>query len=686
VLLENIGQELDPSLEPVLLKQVFKRGGQNLLRLGDTDVPYSDEFKFLITTKLANPHYMPEVCIKVTVINFTVTMKGLEDQLLVDVIKSERPDLEEKKDSLVVSIANDQRQLRDIEEEILSMLANASGNILDDEELINALGRSKTTSIAINGRLVEAEHTTQEINQIREGYRVVATRGSVIYFVVANLALVDPMYQYSLQFYKELFNQRLQKTEKKDVLEERLQLLIDDITKSIYTNVCRGLFEKDKLLYAFMVAAKIYLAAGSVTDSEWLMFMVGATPDSEITDKHPLPEALHKLGVHEKNWSYATMLETEQSDAFAGLLGDMELSPEEWSKFFTCDAPYREPLPGAWESRLTSFQRLLLVRVVREEKVVFAIRRFVGESIGEYFTESPPFDLEGAYGDSTAVTPLIFILSPGADPTDYLLQLAEAQGKGGSGLRIISLGQGQGPIAERALDMSMMTGDWVCLQNCHLAVSWLSKLEQTVEKMQNDPGSVNPNFRLWLTSMPSANFPVPVLQNGIKVTNEPPRGLRSNLTRTFTDISPEEYESCSKPEIYKKLIFATAFFNALILERRKFGAVGWNIPYEWMQSDLKAAMAQVRMYVEEQANVPWETLNVSVADITYGGRVTDIWDKRAISSILRKYFDPRLLEDGYYFTNDGIYYAPPISDIHVSSISFIFYATVVRLMSHFPIF
>jgi dynein heavy chain len=169
VLLENIGQELDPSLEPVLLKQVFKRSGQFLLRLGDTDVPYSEEFRFMITTKLANPHYMPEICIKVTVINFTVTMKGLEDQLLVDVIKNERPDLEEKRDKLVVSIANDQKQLLDIEDQILQMLAAASGNILDDEELINALARSKKTSTVINQRLSEAETTTQEINTTREG-------------------------------------------------------------------------------------------------------------------------------------------------------------------------------------------------------------------------------------------------------------------------------------------------------------------------------------------------------------------------------------------------------------------------------------------------------------------------------------------------------------------------------------
>ena len=663
VLLENVGQELDPSLEPVLLKQVFKRAGQMLLRLGDADVPYSDEFRFMITTKLANPHYMPEVCIKVTVINFTVTMKGLEDQLLVDVIKNERMDLEEKRDQLVVSIANDQRQLLEIEEQILSMLANASGNILDDEELINALAKSKKTSAAINGRLTEAEVTTKEINTIREGYRVVATRGSVIYFVVANLAMVDPMYQYSLQYYKGLFNQRLQKTEKREVLQERLDLLIEDITRSIYTNVCRGLFEKDKLLFAFMIAVNVGLAAKTISEAEWTMFMVGPVVDNAIVEKNPMPESLKLHNIPERGWMNALLLEQDMKSTFDGFAPDIDAKASSWTEFINGDSPHTMALPGSWEVNLNPFQRLLLIRYLREDKVVFAVRRYVSDTLGAYFTESPPFDLEGAYGDSTADTPLIFILSPGADPTDYLLQLAEAKGKEGSGLRIISLGQGQGPIAERAIEMAQRTGDWVCLQNCHLAVSWLTKLEMTVEKMQNDPDSVNHDFRLWLTSMPSQSFPVPVLQNGIKVTNEPPRGLRANLMRTFQDISPEDYESSSKPSIFKKFIFATAFFNAMILERRKFGAVGWNIPYDWMNSDLKAAMTQVKMYVEEQQVIPWETLNVSVADITYGGRVTDTWDKRAISSILRKYFSPPLLTNDYRFSSDGLYFAPPESDI-----------------------
>ncbi len=664
VLLENIGEELDPSLEPVLLKQVFKKAGQFLLRLGDTDVPYSDEFKFMITTKLANPHYMPEICIKVTVCNFTVTMKGLEDQLLVDVIKNERPDLEERKDQLVVSIASDQKQLLDIEEQILSMLANASGKILEDEDLINSLDNSKKTSTNIGQRLQEAEATTLEINTTREGYRVVATRGSVIYFVVANLALVDPMYQYSLQFYKALVVTRLQKTEKKTVLQERLDLLIEDITRSIYLNVCRGLFEKDKLLFAFMVAAKIALAAGDVSESTWQLFMVGPVPDADVLAKRPYDEAIRSKGeVTDKNWNNAVMLEDALPEIFAGLVDNIDADPAAWAEVFTTENPHSEKLPGGWEDKLDPFHRLIIVRVLREEKIVEAVRRYVASTIGHTFTESPPFDLEGSFVDSTNVTPLIFILSPGADPTDYLLQLAEAKGKGSGGLRIISLGQGQGPIAEKAITNAQAMGDWVCLQNCHLAVSWLSRLEQIVESMQNDPGAVNNDFRLWLTSMPSNKFPVPVLQNGLKVTNEPPRGLRANLNRVFGDITSDEYESCEKPLAYKKLCFATAFFNALILERRKFGAVGWNIAYQWMQSDLKAAMKQVRMYVEEQDHVPWETLRVIVSAVTYGGRVTDVWDKRSIAAILNKYFTPELLTDEYKFTEDGVYHAPVEGDI-----------------------
>ena len=97
-------QVLDPSLEPVLAKMLFKQSGRMMLRLGDTDVDYNEDFKFYVTTKLPNPHYPPEICVKVTVINFTVTLKGLEDQLLASIVGHERPDLEEQNNELVVQV------------------------------------------------------------------------------------------------------------------------------------------------------------------------------------------------------------------------------------------------------------------------------------------------------------------------------------------------------------------------------------------------------------------------------------------------------------------------------------------------------------------------------------------------------------------------------------------------------
>ena len=123
--------------------------------------------------------------------------------------------------------------------------------------------------------------------------------------------------------------------------------------------------------------------------------------------------------------------------------------------------------------------------------------------------------------------------APGADPNDALLDLGARLDKE-DGLKIISLGQGQGPIAERLMSQARMTGDWVCLQNCHLAVSWLPRMEQLLEQQAEE--DVNDEYRLWLTSMPSTAFPVPVLQNGLKITNEPPRGIRANLMRTFADL------------------------------------------------------------------------------------------------------------------------------------------------------
>jgi dynein heavy chain len=268
VLLENIGENLDAALEPLLLQQRFKQGGTEMIKVGDSTIPWNDSFRFFMTTKLPNPHYPPEICVKVSLLNFAITFSGLEDQLLGVVVVEEMPEMEQKKNSLVVANARMKKELKEIEDKILFMLSNSKGNILDDHELIETLASSKKTSQEITAKVAEAEKTEEEIDANREKYRPVAYRGSILYFLIADLAQVDPMYQYSLQWFTNLFIQAIRLAEKSPDLAIRLVNLNDYFTYYTYVNVCRSLFEKDKLLFSFIMTIKILQGDNAVDPTQ----------------------------------------------------------------------------------------------------------------------------------------------------------------------------------------------------------------------------------------------------------------------------------------------------------------------------------------------------------------------------------------------------------------------------------
>jgi len=656
VILEDVGEELDPSLEPVLQKQIFKQGGRNLIRLGDSDVDYNYQFKFYMTTKLPNPHYLPEVCIKVTIINFTVTQEGLEDQLLGLVVREERPDLEKQKQQLVVSLAADKKQLKELEDKILRFLSTSEGNILDDEVLINALSDSKITSGVILGRVQEAEVTEKEINATRLQYVPAATRGSIIYFTIADLALIGDMYQFSLEYFNALFLICLQHSEKNADLDIRLENIRTYASLAIYNNVSRGLFGEHKITFSFMLITAIMRNAGQISDAEWALFLVGAG----IVDESSLPTC--PPGVEKSQWVLICTI-GQRVEAFRELPTLFAEDMSVWHPFLETDSPWEQPLPSPFNDTLTPFQKLLMVKVFRPEKIVEAAGGFITSQAGKAYIEQSPLDLLKVFPDASPASPLVFVLSTGADPMSTLIKFATEYGAFEK-MHPISLGQGQGPIAEALIHDAQTKGNWVVLQNCHLAKSWMPKLQKIVEDLASAT-EVHPDFRLWLTSMPVPYFPVPVLQASVKMTFEPPVGMRANLKGTWATMSSEVFEGCQKPHEWLKLLFALTFFHAAVQERRKFGPLGFNIRYDFNNTDLEVCIQTLRMFLDEQPIIPWDALLYVSGQIHYGGRVTDDWDRRTLMCMLRGYFCPDVLVEGYMFANDSpLYYAPPDGDIH----------------------
>jgi len=488
---------------------------------------------------------------------------------------------------------------------------------------------------------------------LRSQYRPVAERTAGLFFCISDLANIDPMYQYSLVFFIKLFEAAIANSQPSEVVEERLEYLNAEFLISLYRNICRSLFEKDKMIFSFLLTCKLMEMAGELDPDELRFFLTGGISLGEIAEPSPAE------WLSEKSWGEFIRLDHQKH--FKGFLEYFKKNLSMYKEMYDSVRPHEFEYPQEILDKYTDFHRLLILRCIRPDKVVPAMMDFILNKLGQKFIEPPVFNLAEIYKDSYQNTPLIFVLSPGADPLITLSKQAEAKGKH---LDKVSLGQGQGEKAEAYIKAAVQNGTWVVLQNCHLAVSWMGSLEKICEELSPDHKITHRDFRLWLTSYPSKDFPVSILQNGIKMTNEPPKGLKSNLLGSYglDPISDSTFfEGSKKPHEFKKVLFGLCFFHAVIQERRKFGPLGWNIPYEFNESDLRISVRQLKMFVDLYPDkVPFDALRYLTGQCNYGGRVTDAKDRRLITTILNDYYTDKIFDDNYKFSPSGLYFAPKL--------------------------
>merc|ERR1719174_3508335 len=266
LIIENVENELDPLLDPVLEKAIIKKGKNLYINVSDQNMDYSPKFCLYMTSRLPNPHFSPELSAKCTVIDFTVTLKGLEQQLLGRVIGMEMRSLEETLEALVEEVTNNVKTLQLLDKQLLDRLSNSTGNLLDDVELIEVLANTKAKAKEVEQKLADAAEKQTEIAEKREQYRPVATRGSVMYFCMTDMTLVaNPvtgqpsgwMYNCSLLQFLLNFEKSVTHSEKCQPTSKRVDKIIDFLTYQVYRYMNRGLFVRDQMMFKLLFTLNI---------------------------------------------------------------------------------------------------------------------------------------------------------------------------------------------------------------------------------------------------------------------------------------------------------------------------------------------------------------------------------------------------------------------------------------------
>lgn len=693
-MIENMGENVDPTLMPVIGRVTIKRAGKKFIQIGDQEVEVSPHFRLYLHTKLSNPHYPPEIQAETTLVNFSVTQAGLEEQLLALVVKNERPDLAAQRSALILQQNLFTIKVKQLEDGILKRLADAQGDITEDRALIEELELSKKISDEIVIKLEESKITSEKINETSEKYRPVARRGALLFFIMQNLHKIHTYYMYSLNSFVSFFlrgiktagltaaegealvsksddsmlrdgpqetdlnilgeqiARRVAEIESRDQLElgmdlgRRLRILKQSVSFVVFDFIRTGLFEKDKLTVSSLVTLRVMVDEDLLKQVYMDVIMRGRVAE----DAPPRGEDLSKW-LSEAAWGKLKAIEEDLGPVdpmFENLSEKIAADADDWEEWYNMTNPESQSMPGDFRE-LAAVPRLLLMRVFRPDRLPFALSDYVKDNLGEEFVVQQPFAMASTYKFTSSTTPVLFVLYPGVDPTSWVEDLGRTKliTEENGMFANISMGQGQEARADATIVRLSQTGGWVFLQNVHLMQTWLPTLDEKLEML--DP---HPDFRVFISAEPPPlsymkNIPEGLLQTCICVANEPPSDLKANLTRAWKTFTQDRIDANRTPDTFKASLFGLSFFHSVMLGRRRFGSQGWSRAYGFNMGDLRICADVLESYLNKPARVvPWQDLRYLFGEIMYGGHITDFFDRRTNNTYLSVIFNDKLLQKG----------------------------------------
>jgi dynein heavy chain, axonemal len=670
LIITGIEEEFDPILIPLLERQIVNKAKNKYVSIGGRLCDYNEKFFLYLITRHPNPVFSPEDQSRCTMVDFTVTQKGFEEQLLGRVIQKEQRSLEESLKVVFEDVTNNTKILLRFDQMLLERLSENTGNLLDDEELIMVLADTKAKAIDVRDKLTVAADMKKNIYEKREQYRPIATRGSILYFSIMDMSRVNSMYQTSLDQFQHIFDKALDLAEKSSLPSKRIYHVIDSVTFHIYRYINRGLYQQHKIIFQLFIAFKILLSSSKISNNEISFFIRGNSLGMGQAAANIRTKSKAYNFLSNETWLCMNDL-SKSNPHFSSLLEDIENNESSFVPWFQEVEPERFPIPvveAKWlgvDDIVVQFNRLLAIRCMREDRTILAInlflRRFetidlalptttgnstfLGNNAGfklpafgsKYMEAHADNNIEAVYKETDVLTPVIYLLSAGTDPTDSIETFARKKRKD---LECVSMGEGQDLIAYRAITAAITNGSWVLIQNAHLGLQFMESLEEILIRLRQPDAVYSQDFRLFITTEPHPKFSIGLLQMSLKVTNESPKGLRAGLYKSYTVHIDQDRLERIESSTWRTFLFTICFLHSIVQERRKYGALGWCVPYEFNDSDLHATIMFLEKHLEFASTISYSTIQYMISKIQYGGRITDSLDRRLFAGYTEFWFTP----------------------------------------------
>ncbi|KAJ7071380.1 dynein heavy chain protein 1 [Mycena amicta] len=622
-------EHLDPILNAVLNKEIRRTGGRVLIRLGSQDIDFSPSFTMFLSTRDPSVEFSPDICSRVTFVNFTMTRSSLQSQSLDQVLKVERPDTERKRTDLMKIQGEFRLRLRTLEKLLLQALNESSGNILDDDKVIDTLETLKREAAEITHKVEETDVVIREVEQVTAEYMPLAQACSAVFFVLEQLNLVNHFYQFSLRFFLDIFDYILHHNPNlKNVTDygRRRAILLNDLFLVVYRRTSRALLYRDHVMLAVLLAQVKLRGFEEIGDELEFLLESGegvTAAAAAAADKNSIltPDQLIRLESYAKHSIFKPY----------------------WVPFLQSSNP-ETMVPTPWEPGTPAVEALraaLIIKCFRPDRLLQATAHLVRVVFEVDMSSESTFDLGDMVSNEVpAATPLALVSVTGYDASYRVENLIKNTGARSTS---VAMGSPEGfTLADQAIAAASRQGTWVLLKNVHLASTWLGQLEKKLQ-------TLNPhrNFRLFLTMEANPSIPVNILRQSRLIMNEPPPGIKANLLDSLRNISASRLSQGPTEKV--RLYFLLSWFHAVVQERLRYVPLGWSKIYDFNDSDMASATNTIDAWLNtvskgraniDPATIPWDALRTLVKQSVYGGRIDSDFDQRILDAFVDNLFTP----------------------------------------------